>query len=171
MLKGNDGAQDYIQIKKPGSSDAAPALSDIMLDTRLKYISIIAEGYLTWGDMTEAPMAQAYGTAGKTISFANDGSFMPFVKTVVDMGTSERDRYRSPLSRIIDAPMLGAGVHMQQANVGTVAIVANTYVKFHMANGNPSYWDFSSGTGAPEAKYSDPTPVGIRYYVFALPLG
>lgn len=48
LRRANDGVRDFIQIKRPGSSDTSPNLNDIIIDTRLAYVPILAQGYLPW---------------------------------------------------------------------------------------------------------------------------
>lgn len=48
LRKGNDGTRDFVQIKRPGSSDVSPNLNDIIVDTRLAYLPILAQGFLNW---------------------------------------------------------------------------------------------------------------------------
>lgn len=162
MFRGNDGVQDFVQIKRPGSSDTGPRLNDIMLDTRLASLQLVAEGYLAAAAFTETPTSVAYGTQAKTISFANNG-FKPFVKYTVVFP----NEIRQPVTRLLRS-FLVSGPNNVQANIGTVAIVNNTSVKFHMAPGNPTSLTLNASDQV-ESRYTDPDPIGIRYFIFAIP--
>lgn len=155
---------DYVQIKKNGSSDTAPSLSDIMFDSRMAHVPIVAEGYLTKAMMTEAPTSN-YGDRAKTITFPNSG-FLPFVKMAI---TYEDGAIRSPEFNLIKTygAMGGLSGWNNMANsTSTPALITNTSVKFHMATSHIGYVG-ASDSGPYSRVYIN--PVGIRYYIFAIP--
>lgn len=162
MFRSNDGVSDFLQIKRPGSSDVSTKLNDIMLDTRLSSLQLVAEGYLGVAAFTESPTSAAYGSVAKTISFANSG-FKPFVKYTVVFP----DEVRQPITRLLRS-FLVSGFNNVQANIGSVAIINDTSVKFHLAPGNPTSLRLDANNQV-EARYTQPDPIGIRYYIFALP--
>jgi len=162
MRRANDGTRDYIQIKKPGSSDAAPLPNDILLDTRFPTLQIVSEGYLPIGSFNEAADDQRAGNVGKTVSFTNSG-FWPFLKYSIYFGS-----YILPpmWAEILHYPS-GAYNH-RPTNQSCVARVEDTYVKFNLSPGNPSNMT-SPSSGQWELRNDYPDPLGIRYYIFAIP--
>ncbi|CAN0653097.1 conserved protein of unknown function [Nitratireductor aquimarinus] len=164
----------HVRIKRPGSSDTTPADADVLLDTRLAYMPIIADGYLAASDFNEAASGIAYGDRAKTITFSNDG-FIPFLKYYV----KRRDRngnfyaWTSPKTMVLRSGVYDPdGWAGRQASDGTVAVLSNNSVKFHMALGHPHRLEVSTGgglyTASPVFSNYD-KPMGIRYFVFAIP--
>ncbi len=164
----------HVRIKRPGSSDTNPTDADVLLDTRLAYMPIIADGYLAASDFNEAASGIAYGDRAKTITFSNDG-FIPFLKYYV----KRRDRngnfyaWTSPKTMVLRSEVYDPdGWAGRQASDGTVAVLSNNSVKFHMALGHPHRLEVSTGgslyTASPVFSNYD-KPMGIRYFVFAIP--
>lgn len=158
---------DWVQIKKNGSSDVAPNLSDIMFDSRMAHVPIVAEGYITEAMMTEAPTSN-YGDRAKTISFPNPGAgFLPFVKMAV---TYADGTIRSPVFNLMKTygAMGGLSTWNNKANSSsTAALINSTSVKFHMATGHVTRVG-ASDTGP--FSQTGVKPVAIRYFIFAIPL-
>jgi len=166
-------AGNHWQIKRPGSSDTSPSLSDILFDSRFSYVPIIAEGYLATADFTESvPSGELkYGERAKTISFANTG-FVPFVKYVVvhqwiPASGSTETRTRAPRSELLTGYGTSNQWFGRQTNQGTVALISDTSVKFFVSPSNPFRVNYSGQTVTqPNPK----TPIlGIRYYIFGIP--
>lgn len=167
LFKDNDGVSDYIQLKRPGSSDTAPTASDILLDSRFAYLPIVAEGYIHHTEFTEAPTHLRFGNNAKTISFANNG-FKPFVKYSVVYDSGDGMTYgQHPITKLMWTTPNSVW-NLRQSRDGTSAIITDTSVKFHMSRGNPSNIDVNEG-GALVAVTNTPNPIGIRYYIFAIP--
>ncbi|RJG44909.1 hypothetical protein [Mesorhizobium sp. DCY119] len=166
LFSGNDGIQDFVQIKRPGSSDTSTKLRDILLDTRFSYIPIIAEGWLAPSDCTESATSTRFGNKAKTISFTNTG-FIPFVKMIVKQNTSTAGlQYREPRSRML-VFYGSSGLNWTQGNEGTVALISNTSVKFHMCTGGNTWIDPANPNSGIRDAGDD--PLGIRYYIFGIP--
>lgn len=161
---------DYIQIKRPGSSDTAPNLNDIILDTRVSYLTMVDEGYIPHEDMNESPSNALYGTIAKTVNFTNDGGFTPYVMytTVYDAGGG-KTFYKSAFIRILFTST-STPYRFMPARQSSLAEITNSSVKFHLTRGNP--WDVflnASETGYVTTNGNEPNPIGIRYYIFAIP--
>ncbi|MER9680856.1 hypothetical protein NKJ23_16190 [Mesorhizobium sp. M0184] len=168
LLKGNDGVQDFIQIKRPGSSDLAPGLNDIIIDTRLAYMPIIAEGWLVWP--TDFPTVVASGARHKgermaTVSFANpDPKFKPYVKQIVVF--PETNRVVSNSDNGMHQVFVDAGSWTGRCTArSSWANLHETSVDFYMAGSNP--YDMDGGGTNPV--YPDDPALGLRYYIFAIP--
>lgn len=172
MRTGNSGGIDWLQIKRPGSSDAAPALNDIILDSRLRSLRIVAEGFIPWAGFTETTDNAAYGAKRKTISFTNPG-WTPFLKyTVVRADGSYMHpahyamRVNTPT---VDDPGSWSGKPTSQS---AMAIVASDNVRFYLSADNPWTLTAEQGGGGvyAQAQYApEIKPTGLRYYIFALP--
>jgi hypothetical protein len=74
---------DYQQIRRPGAS-AEPSHADILLDTRWACLPIIADGWIAMADFGATPTADneqwINGTHKASVTWDNDGSFVPFIK-------------------------------------------------------------------------------------------
>ncbi|TPN79957.1 hypothetical protein [Mesorhizobium sp. B1-1-2] len=172
IYRGNDGIRDYVQIKRPGSSDLGPGLNDIMVDTRLAYMPLLAQGFLNW--TSDFPTAMTGGNFFKgermaTVNFTNPvPRLLPFVKQTVVYPSNSR-----PVS-------MRNGYHKVYTDAGgwtghcsgdsSWANVHDTSVDFYMAgdnpqtiiNGNVNYnelWPSNSQAHA----------LGLRYYIFGIP--
>lgn len=170
LLKDNDGVQDYVQIKRPGSSDTAPSLDDIMVDTRFSYLPILAEGFLSYpGDFpnTLTGSDRRKGEKWATVSFNNPDGLLPLVKTgAIFAGNDTFTGIVNPISiwdrheiRITSDPNWAG-----RASGGSVwANIRGTSVDFYTGGSNP-YWSASVNiTSYPS------TMLGLRYYIFGLP--
>ncbi|YBV97109.1 hypothetical protein M1D80_09495 [Phyllobacteriaceae bacterium JZ32] len=162
MRKANDGVRDYVQIKKPGSSDTAPLPNDILIDTRFPTLSMISEDFIPLSQFTETSNNQERGNVMKTITFQNDG-FWPFVK------------YSVVFPGYILSPMFGQIYHYPSGDYNhrptsqsALAQVEDTFVRFYLSPGNPSNFVSTSSTTS-QLRWDYPDPLGIRYYIFAIP--
>lgn len=165
MRRANDGTRDYIQIKKPGTSDSAPLPNDILLDTRFPTLQIVSEGWLPLSAFNEAADSREMGNVAKTISFTNSG-FRPYLKyTTVFPGCILPPMF----AQIYHYPENSGAYNHQPTNQSAIARVEDTYVKFHLSPGNPSTMT-SPEAGAWKLNFTYPDPLGIRYYIFAIPL-
>lgn len=164
MLRGNDGVGDFVQLKRPGSSDVAPRLNDILLDTRLSYITILAEGYLPASAFTESA-ASSYGNNRKTISFDPKG-FFPFVKYVSHHSDGS---IRAPVFHQLLASS-SSGFNGRPTNESSVAVMNSDNVQFFISPGNPTNFSFNQTNGTLLTNtVSGRTVTGIRYYIFGIP--
>ncbi|MFC6488036.1 hypothetical protein [Nitratireductor sp. GCM10026969] len=155
------------QLKRPGSSDANPLSGDILLDTRFAYPSIVSSGYLHQDAFVESATSQAYGDRAKTVSFANPGDFYPFVKYYVRRQGGANGQVTEPWAAVLKSGISGIQKDIQCSD-GTVALVTDTSVKFHLALGHPYRYRLDEGQIVPDHS-NDDKPIGIHYYIFAIP--
>jgi hypothetical protein len=159
---------DNIQIKRPGSSDLAPVDGDILLDTRFSYLPIVAEGYVHRDEFTVGTTNPTLGDRSYTVNFPNDGSFVPYVKffNTTEGGSIVQGTVRTMRTRT-GSQWEGFG-----SSANAVAEINNTSVKFWLATSFPDYltadWNQFGGYRANYIPSS--RPIGIRYYIFALPV-
>lgn len=166
VLRGaNDGTQDYLQIKVPGSSDSAPNFNDILVDSRLPYVPIIDEGYLPHTAFVEATDNSLLGLTRKTINFTNNG-FLPFVKYTAVYSS---DLYQQPRNRILRVfgGVSPAGWNTAPAGMSVNCVINTSNVRFYMSRGNPHTLSINGFNVATPNYGTD--PIGIRYYIFAIP--
>lgn len=159
----NVNGVEEIQIKKPFSSDAAPKISDIILDTRFPTLQIIDEGFLpidSFNDDAENPYL--LGGRARVVNFQNNG-FIPFLK----FSAVFEDRIMPPIqSRAYSYSMGGAPSNPNRFS--SLARLSNNSVKFWM---NPNSWSslgWNSDRQEPRVEYFGGNPVGIRYYIFGI---
>lgn len=170
MRQANDGVEDYFQLKVPGSSDIAPNLNDIILDSRYPCIPIVDEGWIAAGDFSEAGDG-FLGLYKKTVNFTNDG-FMPFVKY---MCTWSNGGIRAPYNRILRVFNTtrpgGAFWNNKPSGVSTNCRIFDNKLEFFHSSGNPNRLQIDNQPTGTEANpiYGE-TLVGIRWYLFAIPL-
>ncbi|TPJ86967.1 MULTISPECIES: hypothetical protein [unclassified Mesorhizobium] len=169
LLKGNDGTGDYVQVKRPGSSDLGPNLNDIMMDTRLTYLPILAEGFLNWtGDfptvLSGSDLFKGVRSANITVPNPDGLMLFPKVGAVYNPPPSGGD---------FDEPSAVWGEHAVFVNNTTWAgqtagysiwsnILSSTSIDLYAANNNP--W-----TIQPAAAFYNAQLKGLRYYIFGIP--
>jgi len=169
FIGGNDGIGPYIQIKRPGSSDVAPNLNDIMLDTRLVYVPLLAEGFLNWP--TDFPTVISgsdlfKGVRKATITVPNPQGLLLFPKVgAIFNPPAVTSAYDEPSAvwgehRVFTLSGSWAG---QTAGYSTWANPTSaTSVDIFGSNNNP--W-----TIQPSASYYSSQLKGLRYYIFGIP--
>lgn len=171
LYKDNDGTRDFVQIKRPGSSDTSPSLNDIMIDTRLSYLPILAEGFLDYStDFTSVASGNRYkGEKSATISFANPDGLLPLVKCgsiFAGAGTLLNNSSQLDPLAVWAQHKIGYGGSYDNRCDGAstwVEIVDATNVNLYAAGGNPFFY---SGGGTDAYKSA---MLGLRYYIFGLP--
>ncbi|TPK18052.1 hypothetical protein [Mesorhizobium sp. B2-5-7] len=169
LLKGNDGIGDYVQVKRPGSSDLGPNLNDIMLDTRLTYLPILAEGFLAW--TTDFPTVISgsdlfKGVRKATIAVPNPNGLLLFPK----IGAI----YNPPSNHsAFNEPSAIWGQHRVFTNNATWAGKAAGYSTWANPTSLTSVDLYASGnnpwTIQPSASFYDSQLKGARYYIFGIP--
>ncbi|TPM39574.1 hypothetical protein [Mesorhizobium sp. B2-3-4] len=169
FIGGNDGIGDYIQIKRPGSSDLAPNLNDIMLDTRLTYLPILAEGFLAW--TTDFPTVLSgsdrfMGVRKATITVPNPDGLLLFPKIgAVYNPPAVLSAFNEPSAlwgqhRVFTNNATWAG---QTAGYSTWANpTSSTSVDLYASGNNP--W-----TIQPSATFYSSQLKGARYYILGVP--
>jgi len=160
-----------IQIKRPGSSDTAPKDGDIILDTRFSYLPIIAEGYVHRNSFTSDTSNRTLGDRKYTVTFPNDGSFVPYVKfyPYLEGGEIRFGRIATLRPRRSGRPG-GWGTYDGWASSrNAIAQITNTSVTFWLATGHPH--DLQANSSGFTPRYDNwYRPLAIRYYIFALPV-
>lgn len=174
VLRGGP-ALGYIQICRPGAAEP-PRLKDILVDSRLPYLPVIEQGYIPASAFnnvnTESNAGQKRGTHyAAPITFANDGSFKPFLKytkvieaTGVGYNPHATRWWHSNDGGVADT------LHWRYPSTSILAQVEDTAVTFFGNPNNPgeARWR-PDGDGGSEFYYTTPVPTGVRYYVLAIP--
>lgn len=163
MFRGNDGTQDFIQIKKPGTSDPASRPGDILLDTRLPTIHILSEGWLPLSSFTDsAENVNGLGKVAKQVNFNGNG-MIPFVK------------FCTVFPNHILAPMCslyytyGSGADWgPPSNQSALCRLQSDNAKFWLNPGNWSRLTGGVSSGVSQV-FDGPDPLGIRYYILGIP--
>jgi hypothetical protein len=176
LYKGNDGAQDFVQIKRPGSSDLAPNLNDIIVDTRLAYLPILAQGFLNW--TSDFPTVISGGNLFKGERMATVGvtNPSPKLKLFVKQGVVY-DTRSSPVAcrwgyhKVFTDASSWTG---RCSADSTWAMVHSdeSAVDFYMAGSNPQTANNSGGTTFNQyfdGSYHNTSALGLRYYIFGIP--
>ncbi|MGB3536788.1 MAG: hypothetical protein WBA42_01375 [Mesorhizobium sp.] len=167
LRKANDGTQDYLQMKRPGSSDSAPNLNDIIIDSRMAYFPLVKEGFLNWSsDFPNASSNLVWGERYATVNFANPSGFKPFVKCAVIFPSPSV--YTFTAIGGLRQVFINAGSDWSNrcTCISSLARIkaAGTSVDFYMSGDNPLY----KNTGTADPIYNG-TALGLRYYIFAIP--
>lgn len=153
MFRGNDGAQDFVQIKKPGTSDPASRPNDILFDSRFPQFQIIAQGFIPIGSFSNS---STFGSKTYRLNFNNAG-FVPFLK------------YSIVFPNCVTTPMLryevGTGGGM--ANIAVRAHVSDTFVDFFCQPDSGWSDAYADGSSWKKVDYGAPMQ-GVRYYIFGI---
>lgn len=163
LLRGTSGGEDFIQIKKPGTSDPASKPNDILVDTRFPTMQIIKEGFLPASLFTtsgnENPVI--YGVQTYTVPFEAPG-MTPYLKYCLVFN----DYILPPINTKKYDTSIGTWAMGRSSNQSCLARLTNNSVKFWMNKGEWSerWW---SG-GSPSENKDGPDPLGIRYYIFGV---
>jgi hypothetical protein len=175
FYKGNDGTRDFVQIKRPGSSDLSPNLSDIMVDTRLAYLPVLAQGFLSW--TADFPTVISGGDRFKgermaTVSANNSSPALKlFVKQIVVFKSNcypytTRNGYHRVFT---NSGGTWSGRCSQESSWANIR-ADESAVDFYMAGANPRFID---GAGIYYMKEwpstNDSVALGLRYYIFGIP--
>lgn len=163
MYRGNDGTQDFIQIKRPGSSDVAVRPDDILLDTRFPTLHILKEGWLPYASFSATGGAEVY-TGRQRCDVAIDpipAGLIPFVKYV----TVFPDYIVEPACTFGLAETNTGNLNYgpsRQSSLCRMYLDGNVLM-FYLNAGSWTYRDNTGYVG------SSPDPLGIRYYLFGIP--
>jgi len=158
---------DYIQILKPGSA-MPPRIDDILSDSRMSYAPIVAEGYWTVPSSTgNAGSPEAARTF--EIDLTNAGGWIPMPIFTVIYGNG-----------VIGGPKAeymygGSHAYNGKFNSETSYVkIEDDKITLHAYPRHPYRLDTALGAGnnpyvAPQYS-SVRRVVGVRYYIFAIPL-
>ncbi|MES0134521.1 hypothetical protein NKJ88_06095 [Mesorhizobium sp. M0016] len=168
----------YVQLKRPGSSDTAPSMNDIIVDTRLAYMPILAEGYLPWnstGFPTVITGSNRFkGERMATVSIPNpDPKLKLFIKSAVLFDLRAENPAVGGYHRVF-ADNTGSWIGRASCDSSWANVHADeTAVDFYMSGDNPRFVDSGGASYMTKFRPND-TPVntpalGLRYYVFGIP--
>jgi hypothetical protein len=167
-----DTAAGYSQIKRPGSSDVAPGLNDIIVDTRLAYLPLLAEGFLNWTSDFPTVISGSGRFKGErmaTVNFANPApKLLPFVKQQIVFPTDASPTVEGSYHKVFtDA---GSGTWYARASQNSSwANVHDTSVDFYMAGSNAMAVTSGGSFKNTDPAGSDVDALGMRYYIFGIP--
>ncbi|MER9524080.1 hypothetical protein NKI96_10890 [Mesorhizobium sp. M0292] len=169
LLMGNDGIGDYVQVKRPGSSDVAPNLDDIMVDTRLSYIPLLAEGFLNYNstDMPDTMSAPRFkGERKRSLVIPNPNGLLLFPKMGnIYTDTSVTSDYSEPFA-MWGSHAVGIDAGSNSGKTTGWSTWANIIDETHLdlwSGGNNAY------TYIGGASFYNNQIKGVRYYVFGIP--
>lgn len=158
LFRGTQSGQDYIQIKKPGTSDPASRPNDILFDTRYPQFQIISQGYIPVSSFSAStPQESATKGALKYRQSFNNAGFVPFLKfSIVFPNCVTAPFHRRERS--------GGGV----ANISMLGEVHDNYVDFFCSpNSGWSFADVGDSGGWSRTDYGARIQ-GVRYYIFGI---
>lgn len=155
MFTGNDGSRDFVQIKKPGTSDPASRPNDILFDSRLPQFQIIDQNFI--------PISAFYPANILTevmyrVNFNNNG-FIPYLK------------YSIVFENCVTTPFyrFQAGATSNPvSNISMLARVFDNYIDFHCSPNSGWSNKYSDGSSFISRDYGARIQ-GVRYYIFGIP--
>jgi hypothetical protein len=142
-----------------------------MLDTRLAYLPLIAEGFLTWPD--DFPNAYSgtntrFGERYVDIPISNPSGVKLFPKHTIMFPAYHINNIDVDCAPQVFGPsitlILGTSYNNRlNSSSGYAQIAADEQsIRFSMAGSNPYAWNTTGKLAAGDAK-------GMRYYVFGIP--
>ncbi|WP_422371353.1 hypothetical protein [Hoeflea sp.] len=148
-----EDGQKVVRLLAPGAGDP-PRLSDIVIDSRWPTMPILAEGYI---DVNLA------GQRTWPVTFTNPG-LQPFVKMSVITAVGGRLLAGPPVIRWLIRSGEGFSGDTVFAHV-----VSSTQVDFWTFRGK-AVNAFTGSNGSPFFAWFTPPVVGIRYFIFGIPV-
>jgi hypothetical protein len=157
-----DNGEKHVQFIRPGAG-ASPTVADIILDTRRPVLQLLKEGYY------QPPTATAHE---HTISYDATG-FFPYIKFATHHGagsmnngnTTWAEGVREPLVKVLQPGSAGYYTSGDTA----YCVYDDQGATFRTSKSRAVDRYYSSGGSLINA--ADPCPIlGIRYYVFGIPL-
>lgn len=146
---------EFIQIKRPGSSDTAPSVNEVMLDTRFPSVRILKEGWIPISAFsTGNSLNNLYGTHAAVVPFENHPGMFIFPKVIGNWPKMMAQGYY----RSLRPPSV---VQWRTSNYCMTTVVEANRMVVHLSPGAPT--DVRADSGF---QYSMPDPIGVRYYVF-----
>ena len=167
--------ENYVQICRPGSPNP-PKLNDILVDSRLPYFPIIAQGYVP---RSEFYIGTDNGTLGThrapDIPLNVPSGMVPFLKMSV-YGHESAAAYGdvSGPAMVYRHGATDSGNYQMYGNtpLSPVGLITNSALKLYASPGNPSsryYQFFPSSSQVELRQHFSETFYGVRYYVMAIP--
>ncbi|MFA9261798.1 MAG: hypothetical protein ACEQSB_00360 [Undibacterium sp.] len=160
-----DTQSSYVRILRPGSNSANPSWSDILLDTRLSYLPILAEGYIPIGSFVSNTVnVPQLGAKKSEITFAN-GGLKPFLKFSAEMSDGS---FMPPVIRK-SVSNWNSSLTVAIYRHSIFASLTDTGAIFYTNPTGPAdvYFDNAIPNFVSDND-SGPSVVGVRYYVLGL---
>ncbi|RRD23972.1 hypothetical protein ECB98_15065 [Brucellaceae bacterium VT-16-1752] len=156
MFRGNDGTQDYVQIKKPGTSDPASRPNDILFDSRYPQFQIIAQDFIPISAFGNSSAGDAVYKGARTyrLNFNNAG-FVPYLK------------YSIVFDNCVTTPIYRAERGVDVSNISMLAEVNDNYVDFFCSPDSGWSDAFSQAGDWTRLDYGARIK-GVRYYIFGI---
>ncbi|MCV0396966.1 MAG: hypothetical protein K5872_08840 [Rhizobiaceae bacterium] len=152
---------DYALIRRPGS--AGTRLRDTIIDTRMSYLPIVAQGWVPFASFVASDFA-TIGTHMHVVNLSN-GGFKPFVVAMLS-----RSRKDDP--NLIDY-FLPYGLWINNNSYfgdnSFMIRVSDSQIKFYCSDGSRLIQSYRNDQGQYQLINSQHDTVGLRYYVFAIP--
>lgn len=156
----------FQRILRPGANISAPSWSDILLDTRLAYLPILAEGYeAVSGFTTNTTNTTFLGTKVKSVGFSN-GGLKPFAKVSVEY---DNGAFHHPFVGL-SLSNEGGGLSPKLLRHSSLCELTDTSITFRCHPTGVSTFRFNPSTHGWVSSSSGPTPIGFRYYILGLPI-
>lgn len=161
QFEGNDGTQNFFQIKKPGTSDPASRPNDILLDTRFPTLQIVKEGFIPLSDFWGAPAGESgqFGHRKIEVPFDSRG-LIPFPKFSIVFPNCLTTPY---MNLAYNYP----GGWGPPSNVSMLCRVDDDKLTFWASPGNWSQRIYKDG--GVDIRYDLPNPIGVRYFLRGIP--
>lgn len=155
---------DIVTIRRPGT--AGTSEGDIILDSRVTTLPIVAQGWVDGAALTATPSDSGrFGTRMHVVNFTNDGSFKPLVMAMAKYSRGSGHIWQSFFGKNIDFySYMSASTFM--------ASVTDTQIKFYFSPNEAAGARFEDSWRYSVGYYTWPmqmTLVGFRYYIFAVP--
>jgi hypothetical protein len=166
---------DFQRILRPGSNSNNPALSDILLDTRLSYLPILAEGYEPFSNFVSNTVNPGWlGSWMKTVNFSN-GGMKPFPKISVKYDDGS---FRPPHLILSTTGTSRFNYTVTMMKQSALCEFTDTSITFrcnpgghggsNVTNGKVNVYYHNWYDGGYTTSYAK--PVGFRYYILGLPI-
>lgn len=166
IWEGNDGTQDYFQIKRPGTTDPASRPADLLMDSRYPAITIIKEGWLPLAYfVANSQSPWLLGTHCVDVEFDAAG-MIPFVK------------FMTVFPDYILPPVMSLAMTWQQGFSDNWGPVSNqsSLCRLRASEGVARFYlspdNFTRMTASGDmwqSHFDGPAPLGIRYYILGIP--
>lgn len=158
----------HYQLRAPGTAGTSDR--DILVDTRCAYLPIVKQDWIPQANLKDTPADQNfYGTHMHSISWANDGSWKPFLIATMAYQIGVVTFWQHLVAKRLD--------HNSYMGHSTfIARVTDTTAKIYF---NPSggglaggarfedIWDDANNQNGFVQGWQE--AIGLRYYVFAVP--
>lgn len=159
-----DEEDGVVTIRRPGT--AGTSEGDIILDSRVTTLPIVAQGWVDGAALTATPSDIArFGTRMHVVNFTNDSSFKPLVLAVAKYSRGGGHIWQSFFGKNID-------IYSYMSASTFMATVEDSQIKFYfhptdsVGNRFEDSWRYSVGYYWWQMQMQ---LVGFRYYIFAVP--